>query len=257
MKCNINGRYKNNQVKGDKRLKEIVENLDDMKIGLDDSFKFHCTMCGRCCVNREDILLTPKDIYNIARELNKNPVDVLNSYCEWYIGSNSRVPIVRLLPQGYNRRCPLLNGNKCSVHRSKPAVCAMFPIGRCLTADAEKAKTGKIEFSEIQYIFTKPGCGDDAETHTVREWLSEFGMETEDQYFIHWHYTISEAGAVVRKLEKAGGKDSAELLWDVMLQCLYLNYDMEKDFSDQFEKNSLAIHELVKRVSEMRTEDPE
>ena len=62
MKCNINGRYKNNQVKGDKRLKEIVENLDDMKIGLDDSFKFHCTMCGRCCVNRADILLTPKDI---------------------------------------------------------------------------------------------------------------------------------------------------------------------------------------------------
>ena len=36
-----------------------------------------------------------------------------------------------------------------------------------------------------------------------------------------------------------------------------MNYDMEKDFLDQFEKNSLAIHELVKRVSEMRTEDAE
>ena len=82
-------------------------------------------------------------------------------------------------------------------------------------------------------------------------------MESEDKYFVHWHYTISEAGTLVRKLEKTGDKDSAELLWDIMLQCLYLNYDMEKDFLDQFEKNSLAIHELVKRVSEMRTEDAE
>lgn len=49
----------------DNRIKEIVENFDQIKIGLDDPFEFHCTMCGKCCINRENILLTPRDIYNI------------------------------------------------------------------------------------------------------------------------------------------------------------------------------------------------
>ena len=53
----------------DTRLKEIVDNFEKMKIGVDEPFKFHCTMCGKCCINREDILLTPKDLYNMSKEL--------------------------------------------------------------------------------------------------------------------------------------------------------------------------------------------
>lgn len=48
----------------DNRLKEIVDNFDSLKIGADEPFRFHCTMCGKCCINREDILLTPRDIKN-------------------------------------------------------------------------------------------------------------------------------------------------------------------------------------------------
>ena len=53
----------------DPRLKEIVDNFDAWKIGLDDSFQFHCTECGKCCINREDILLTPRDLFNAAKAL--------------------------------------------------------------------------------------------------------------------------------------------------------------------------------------------
>lgn len=35
----------------DKRLKEIVDNFDSMKIGVDEPFRFHCTMCGKCCMH--------------------------------------------------------------------------------------------------------------------------------------------------------------------------------------------------------------
>lgn len=62
----------------DNRLKEIVDNFDQMKIGLDEPFKFHCTMCGKCCIDREDILLTPRDIYNMSKELGLNPRDFLS-----------------------------------------------------------------------------------------------------------------------------------------------------------------------------------
>ena len=30
------------------------------------TFRFHCTQCGDCCRNREDILLTPYDLFRIA-----------------------------------------------------------------------------------------------------------------------------------------------------------------------------------------------
>ena len=100
--------------------------------GLDEEFKFNCTMCGKCCINREDILLNPKDMFNLAKELNMEPKQVLEAYCETYIGSDSRFPIVRLKPKGSIKRCPLLKDRKCSVHKAKPTVCAMFPIGRCV-----------------------------------------------------------------------------------------------------------------------------
>lgn len=53
----------------DERLKDIVDNLESMIIGLDEPFKFHCDMCGKCCIHREDILLSPRDIYNMSKEL--------------------------------------------------------------------------------------------------------------------------------------------------------------------------------------------
>ena len=38
------------------KLKYIAENLDSLKIGLDETFKFNCTMCGKCCIERDDIM---------------------------------------------------------------------------------------------------------------------------------------------------------------------------------------------------------
>ena len=66
----------------DNRLKQIYDNFDRLKIGLDEEFKFNCTMCGKCCINREDILLNPKDMFNLAKELNMEPKQVLEAYCE-------------------------------------------------------------------------------------------------------------------------------------------------------------------------------
>lgn len=53
----------------DNRLKEIIDNYDSLKIGIDEPFQFNCIQCGKCCINREDILLTPRDLYNLGKEL--------------------------------------------------------------------------------------------------------------------------------------------------------------------------------------------
>lgn len=185
----------------DVRLKEIVDNFEAMKIGVDEPFQFHCTMCGKCCINREDILLTPQDIYNMTKELEMTTKELFRAYCETYIGGDSRMPIVRLKPRGSIRRCPLMKDRKCSVHRAKPAVCALYPIGRCVKHEMGR-NTEKITSSQVTYVFTDPGCDDGIETHTVREWLDSFGIPLEDGFFVTWHQTILELSAIFREYEK-------------------------------------------------------
>ena len=172
----------------DSRLQEIAENLDKMKIGVDEPFRFHCDQCGKCCINREDILLNPRDVYNMAKELGQEPKDVFALYCEYYIGSDSRFPLVRIKPRGSIKRCPLMKDRKCSIHKAKPTVCALFPIGRCISFEQKKEK---LTTEDITYIFTNPGCGDTSESHTVREWLGEFGIPIEDIYFLLWNVHFS------------------------------------------------------------------
>lgn len=110
------------------RMEGIANEFENNRLGPDEPFKFHCTMCGKCCINQEDILLNPRDMYNLAKELEMTPDEVMNTYCETYIGSDSRMPLVRLKPRGAIKRCPLLKDRKCSVHKAKPTACRLYPF---------------------------------------------------------------------------------------------------------------------------------
>ena len=109
---------------------ELIENIDQYCIGIDDVFAFKCRGCGSCCRGREDILLNSRDLYNIATALDMTHKQVIETYCEVYIGGESRIPITRLKPKGPNRNCPLLKGDRCIVHvinpALKPTVCAAY-----------------------------------------------------------------------------------------------------------------------------------
>ncbi len=232
----------------DERLKDIVENLDSMKIGLDEPFKFHCIMCGKCCINREDILLSPRDIYNMSKELGIKPEELFERYCEVYVGPDSRVPIVRLKPRGSVKRCPLLKNRKCMVHKAKPTVCAMFPIGRCLMATNPKEGLNDITQSQMQYIFSNPGCGDGSETQTVREYLESFGIPVEDNFFLKWQQAILDMGNFSRKIEKTVSQETMELVWTAAFTGIYLHYDIGQEFMPQFEDNVKNFFDMLYSV---------
>lgn len=234
----------------DERLKEIADNLDKLRIGVDEPFKFHCTTCGKCCFHREDILLNPKDVYNIAKELGLTPQVMIEQYGETYIGGDSRMPIVRLKPRGSVQRCPLLKNRKCSVHKNKPTVCAMFPVGRCLKMDEKEIQD--ITTDDILYIFQSPECGDERETHTVREWLESFGMSVKDEYFIEWQKTVTELCMIFRKVEKMLSPNTMLMVWQSAFVGLYLHYDMAVDFMPQFTENAKKVLETMHTAFEGR-----
>ncbi|MDD3362684.1 MAG: YkgJ family cysteine cluster protein [Hespellia sp.] len=218
-------------------MDDRIEDFLELKIEPDEKFKFHCTQCGDCCSNREDILLSPQDLFRISKKLNMKPETVLMAYAEAYIGDNSRLPIVRLLPAGANKRCSLLDGCKCVVHDAKPAMCAMFPIGRIL-----ERKDGKTSFI---FCYMNPKCGDDSEVHTVREWFESFGIPLDDPYFKEWSQCIVQLSESVQKIEPYCEKEKMMGIWVTMINLLYLKYDIEQPFIPQFRNNCTKMLELM------------
>ncbi|MBO7345848.1 MAG: YkgJ family cysteine cluster protein [Clostridia bacterium] len=229
------------------KLKYIAENLDSLKIGLDETFKFNCTMCGKCCINREDILLKPKDLFVACKELSLKPQEFIQKYCECYVGDSSGLPIVRLKPVGENKRCPMLQGSRCAIHNAKPEVCAMFPIGRCISIDKNELENSD-KISEIVYINQKVNCGDKRVTHTVREWLNKFNIPVDDEYFIEWHKVVSSMALDIQELEKYTPEKIKGLMYNNLFAFLYVDYDLEKDFMKQFKLNAEKATGMVKHI---------
>lgn len=230
-----------------KKIKDTIEDYEKMQIGVDEPFLFCCSQCGKCCINRDDILLTPKDLFNIARELKISIKDTLDKYCEFFIGDSSLIPIVRLKPYGEYKCCPLLKDNKCSVHNSKPVVCSMYPIGRYIKLSSHDIST-EIEDYKIEYILPDADCLDNFELHTVREWLNKFNIHLNDEFFIRWSIIVFKLSIYMNKIKENCQKATLNITWDLLFTLLYLNYDIEKDFLPQYIENTDDLMNILKML---------
>lgn len=221
----------------------IFEQIEQMSVSLDDTFRFHCTACGKCCTNRDDILLSPSNVYRIAKELKMRPVEICQKYCEIYVGDSSRFPIVRIKPQGADRHCPFLKEKKCIIHNAKPSVCAMYPLGRFVKLGADEF--GKPSSMQVHYILQEVDCGDKSETHTVREWISKFNMEEEDDAFLLFNQAVSVISKILIEAEKKQGSSLMMNAWNQVFIHLYLEYDLDKPFIPQFKENVEHVLEAI------------
>jgi Fe-S-cluster containining protein len=236
----------------DSYKQELAENLEKYLIGLDDTFKFKCRMCGKCCRDREDILLTTRDLFYIARKLGLTPEETINKYCEMYIGSASRIPIVRLKPKGYGRVCPLLGGDRCIVHDCKPAVCALYPLGRVYVGSAEADAERAARQSGVYYIINPEICGSLKHTYTVRSWLESFNIPVEDAFYLHWAKELSFYVETVRSFEERRAIEPAmNMIWGAVFQSLYLDYDTSLDLMEQFLRNTEHLRLFMEATAEI------
>lgn len=148
------------------RIKNAIESMENKRLKLDDTLSFSCTCCGGCCVHQENLILNPLDLFRMAKELGITIEQWMEQYGECYIGEDSRIPIVRIHPQGKTRRCPLLKNNKCSVHKVKPSVCGLYPLGRTIRYamdDQGKTRYGKIRsdlFSQRMFLWQPDRASD-------------------------------------------------------------------------------------------------
>ena len=141
------------------------------------------------------------------------------------------------------------------IHDAKPAVCAMFPLGRAIRIDKEDAEKDELPPMKVEYIINPIDCGDFSETHTVKDWLESFGIPLEDEYFLKWQKTSSMLSPRIQKLEKELDDNLMDKIISVMYIKLYLDYDLGIDFYPQFVKNADGCVEMLKMILAMPNEE--
>ena len=158
-----------------KSMGKLDDNESIKIVSLDDTIKFNCKRCGRCCSNRDDIILNPYDIYKLAKGLNITPAEVIKKYCSIHCGVNSCLPVITLKSDERNlchflEFVPSEGKFRCSINNFKPGACITHPIG---TMRAVDKNTG--EMTNKQYIEV-PSCsihGTDVEVK-IRDFIKPY-----------------------------------------------------------------------------------
>lgn len=216
----------------DRLSKEALDYYRSHILNMDDTFTFGCKMCGNCCRKREEpIVMTGVDVFYIAKALGINTVEVAQKYLNWSIGPDSKLPIATLRER-LDGSCVLMRKSKCTIQNMKPVVCAIFPLGRML-----QPETG-----EYQYFFQPSGChGDGGDTkHTLREWISGFGIEERDELSRAWTKLFSSASTAMREMKHLKS-ENRKAYHDLLMIALYLNYSEKVPYLEAVKMNAKLL----------------
>ena len=93
-------------------------------------------------------------------------------------------------------------------------------------------------------------CGDSSKTHTVREWLREFNLELEDEFFIEWNRILVRYSMILQKAEKHFNPETMNIIWSSVLVFCYLNYNTAEDFMNQFAENIKKLNVGMDKIDQ-------
>ena len=205
---------------------------------LNDTFTFTCTHCGACCRNREDILLNGYDIWKMGHFLDKTQLKIIEEYAEVYIGNDSKLPLVRLLPRGKNKICPFLSYGKCKIHEVKPAVCALYPLGRVYSENTDEPK----------YILQDVKCGSN-KTYTVNEWLIHSGIgEQSNKCAKLWGQLLMDLYPFVHGIQQFSS-ETKDMIYNALIYKMYLDYRYNGDFHAQLVERTMELEQICKKFN--------
>lgn len=189
-----------------------------------DTFQFSCDMCGNCCRNRDTpIMLSGPDVFRMARSLKMHPVQALDKYTRCYLGDESHLPVV-VLKERDDGSCPLLRKGRCSIHKDKPAVCALYPLGRASDF-----------YGNIHYFLQDVSCNNgEGQTWTLDEWLNEFSLRESEVLYKTWGPMLISIAQITTKMRP---KEITIEVFAHMVDAMYANYDIGRDYIQQAEEN--------------------
>ena len=223
------------------KIAESVQNGTLWKLGLNDSFRFDCKQCGRCCINNT-IIVNTYDIIRMRHTLKMTTNEmVVNDLLSFNVGPNSGMPIATIRFRRINDDtsvCPFLapmyqakslddlksriekDGINtkgltsakncygediflCSIHPDKPFRCRAYPLGR-IFENSEGMDIANSESSWFHVDLPDHCKGPKAKEHTVREWI-------ESQELKDYLETSTRCKSMLEKIAKADILDDEDI----------------------------------------------
>lgn len=217
--------------------KEDIDTYTRNTLKPSDTFSFSCKMCGQCCRNRkEPILVTGVDIFRIAKELKMSTAQVMLEKTRGYVGDQSKLPVA-VLKERLDGSCSLLRNGKCMVQQNKPAVCALYPLGRMYNYQTK-------EYSYFKQVVNCPRTKK-GKTWTISEWLDEFHIDKKnEEETLAWNKLICGLAMVTHNLIYFELED----VMDLMVDCMYIDYDTSKTYQEEVERNMIKLQAGFKEL---------
>lgn len=209
-----------------------------------DKFEFKCRSCGDCCTSNaaEEILLSPYDLYTMANGLNISIKDVIDNYCDYYIGESSNFVIVRL--DTLNNRCRFLKNNKCSIHNCKPSICRLYPLGRMISFDT------KTNDKEFVYFLINQHCGGKGNHYLVDEWVPD--RINSEKVFLQQADLVTTLHNTMKydEIQKNNKMLNTVLnkYYSALMTVYYTQYDLELPFFEQYNENIKEVIDLTNKT---------
>lgn len=180
-----------------------------------------CIGCFQCCCGMgQSIVLDPYDVYRLQAGEGCSLAGLLTEgKAELNVVDGLVLPNLKMA--GDEERCAFLNTEgRCSIHKSRPGICRLFPLGRYY------------EDGDFKYFLQTGECREPNRSKVkVSKWIDTPGQKENHDFICSWHNLLNE-------LEKkvVGADDEYQKQLNLLLlQTFYLTeYAPEEDFYVQF-----------------------
>lgn len=198
---------------------------------------FQCQRCGDCCRTRftAPIILTGYDMYKLAGALGmRSTMDLLETriVSVSQIAYSLPICVLSVTPEG---ACCLLDGSDCAVQDAKPAVCALYPLGR-------------IYDEEGCFTYVQPHsncCTGSAKGRTMAavQWLE--GLKEDEPFHAACEQAYAEVAKAFLEITHQSYLEKAfyRTVW-----ALFGGFNPKKDFLPQLEENLRGLRPLLKKA---------
>lgn len=214
--------------------RNLEEISDGKRYGLNDMVRAacnDCAGCSSCCEDMgESIVLDPLDIYQLTKILACDFQTLLQKELELHVTDGIILPNLKMTEENV---CPFLNAQgRCSIHRFRPGICRVFPLGRIY------------EDGKLDYFLQAEGCVKDNRTKVkVSRWLDTPELKKNQQYLIDWHAFRKKIAEILAAMPDDHQKKTVTMF---LLNTFYINpYDTEADFYAQFYERLDKIQRVI------------
>ena len=163
------------------------------------AFGYVCRRCSRCCRDKQ-IQVNPYEVARLARAKGQSTSEFRAAWTEDGLGT--------VLRQNEDGTCVFLGPQGCEVHRDRPLVCRLYPLGRTVRSDGS------------EYFIRLEGhpqsAGEFTDRGTIADYLAAQDaqpfMDAADAYYQWLCLACERLGALPDDAAGEAGAEDADLL---------------------------------------------